>query len=45
MNNERDAAQCRYNWNWEVTGMFNNDIEGPYPLDDTPDCPGNGNWI
>ena len=40
MNDEKDAAQCRFNWNWEVTGTFNNDITGPYPLDDTPDCPG-----
>ena len=40
MNDAKDAAQCRFNWNWEVTGAFNNDITGPYPLDSTPDCPG-----
>ena len=40
MNDAKDAAQCRFNWNWEVTGSFNNDITGPYPLDSTPDCPG-----
>ena len=40
MNDYQDAAQCRFNWNWEVTGTFNNDITGPYPLDNTPDCPG-----
>ena len=39
MNNAIDAIQCRYNWNWEVNGMFNNNITGPYPLDTTPDCP------
>ena len=37
MNDEREAAQCRFNWNWEATGSFNNDITGPYPLDYTPD--------
>ena len=40
MNDEKDAAQCRFNWNWEVTGSFNNDITGPYPLPSTPNCPG-----
>ena len=40
MNNDMDVKQCRFNWNWEVNGMFNNDINGPYPLDDTPNCPG-----
>ena len=39
MTNIVDAVQCRYNWNWEVNGIFNNDITGPYPLDNTPDCP------
>ena len=39
MTNVIDAVQCRYNWNWEVNGIFNNDITGPYPLDNTPDCP------
>ena len=40
MTDPKDAAQCRFNWNWEVTGSFNNDITGPYPLSDTPNCPG-----
>ena len=40
MNDEKDAAQCRFNWNWEMIGMFNNDITGPYPLPSTPNCPG-----
>ena len=40
MNNEMDVKQCRFNWNWEVNGMFNNDITGPYPLENTPNCPG-----
>ena len=40
MNDPKDAAQCRHNWNWEVNGMFNNDIIGPYPLGNTPNCPG-----
>ena len=43
MNDEKDAAQCRFNWNWEVNGMFNNDIPGPYPFETTPDCPGYNN--
>ena len=40
MNDVKDAAQCRFNWNWEVNGAFNNDITGPYPLPSTPNCPG-----
>ena len=40
MTDEKDAAQCRYNWNWEATGSFNNYITGPYPLESTLDCPG-----
>lgn len=40
MTDPKDAAQCRFNWNWEVNRLFNNYITGPYPLSDTPNCPG-----
>ena len=32
MNDEKDAAQCRFNWNWEVNNLKNNPITGPYPI-------------
>ena len=38
MEDKKDAAQCRYNWNWEVVGVFNNDITGPFPLPSTQHC-------
>ena len=32
MTDEKDAAQCRFNWNWEVNNLKNNNIPGPYPI-------------
>ena len=40
MSDVKDAAQCRFNWNWEATLTYNNDIVGPYPLPDAQHCPG-----
>ena len=38
MTDEKERAQCRFTWNWEMSNTVNTYGDGPYPNNETDPC-------